>query len=300
MALGRCAFSLAFAVAVGSVDASGEVLDSCPRPAQRRMAGESLLLQVHTKAEVQRTGVVQKSFGITSDCARRLNAWGKSNAACLLTRGDTTLMVYVPYGGRPGWDFPGGMRHHGEHACETAERETCEETGYQVRALAQLSSSVFRCEIVASNVCRKPVDEGFLRKRWFPKQQLGQVRYRGGTWGGNKKGLIEQSLADAPGNAGGSPSPPTNPSSEKLDVCGCKMCRSEGFSTRAQTCARGSNSERNEACACVKQRQRPEGVDSCGCRPCRGEGYSTTRGRCAQGSDTDAREACSCANRVQA
>jgi 8-oxo-dGTP pyrophosphatase MutT (NUDIX family) len=301
--LGACVALLVLAgtaVCLSASDTLGRKPARCPLPVQRHsLSGESLLMQVQSGVSKARkaneSAVVQRSFGITSDCAKRLNAWSRSNAACLLIRGETTLLVKVPYGRSPGWDFPGGRRHSGEFACETAERETCEETGYQVRAVEQLSSTVFRCKVVASNVCRKPVDEGFLEKNWWPENKIDHLHYRGGTWGGNKRGLIKQEMQQA-SSSPGAPDLGAD-GSEELDVCGCRMCAGEGFSTRAQACARGSNSERGEACTCLRRHQGQDGKDTCGCRPCQGEGWSTTRGRCARGSDTDAREACECARR---
>jgi len=121
-------------------------------------------------------------------CASRLNSWVKRNAACLIKSGGKALLVYVPYG-RAGWDFPGGTKHEHEFACETAEREACEETGYKVRAVRMLTYNVFECTIVAKDVCRKPVDEGFLKKRWVSKGDIYSVHYRGGTWG-NKAAIL--------------------------------------------------------------------------------------------------------------
>lgn len=45
------------------------------------------------------------------------------------------MLVWVPYGRTPGWDLPGGQGRDEEAACETAERETLEETGMRVRAV---------------------------------------------------------------------------------------------------------------------------------------------------------------------
>jgi len=137
---------------------------------------------------------------LTSGCASRLGHGSSHASACLVIRDGKVLMVRVPYGSRPGWDFPGGRAHSGEAPCKTAEREVCEETGYGVRALSQLSRSVFKCEIVASGVCTRPVDEGFLQKRWFSGQEVQNVRMRnnGHTWG-NMRGLIGGQL----GHAGG-------------------------------------------------------------------------------------------------
>jgi len=102
------------------------------------------------------------------------------------------MLVYVPYGS-PGWDLPGGQRKGGEYACETAERETCEESSVKVRALYQLSYNVFMCELVQVGFCRKSVDEGFLEKRWVTRAEVYTVDYRPNTWG-NKRGLLYANL----------------------------------------------------------------------------------------------------------
>mmetsp|Transcript_6380 Transcript_6380/g.20522 ORF Transcript_6380/g.20522 Transcript_6380/m.20522 type:complete len:297 (+) Transcript_6380:66-956(+) len=114
---------------------------------------------------------------LTSGCASRLGHGRSHASACLVVRDGKVLMVRVPYGRRPGWDFPGGRAHSGEAPCETAEREACEETGYGVRAVGRLSRSVFRCEIVALGVCTRPVDEGFLEKGWFSRHETGAHRH---------------------------------------------------------------------------------------------------------------------------
>jgi len=181
--------------------------------------GENLLLQVHPDASVskesqirvevtpnvsvapaeQLTGHRPEDAGAASGdlksqvqgshgCASRLNSWVQRNAACLITSGGKALLVYVPYG-RAGWDFPGGQKHDHEFACQTAEREACEETGYKVQAVRKLTYNVFECNIVAKDFCRKPVDEGFLKKRWVSRDQIHNIHYRGGTWG-NKVAIL--------------------------------------------------------------------------------------------------------------
>jgi len=129
---------------------------------------------------------------ITSDCARRLNNYDKSAAACLVKNNSRGMLVYVPYGS-PGWDFAGGHRNSGEYACETAERESCEESSHKVRAIQKLSYNVFLCELVAVNFCKESVDEGFLETRWVTKSEVYSVNYRPGTWG-DKPGLLNANL----------------------------------------------------------------------------------------------------------
>lgn len=184
------------------------------------LAGETLLLQLHPDApvfkqsqarmevtpnatvspeeqlpdhELEDAGAASGDLELQAQgshgCASRLNSWVKRNAACLITSGGKALLVYVPYRPAPGWDFPGGQKHEHEFACQTAEREACEETGYKVRAVRQLTYNVFECNIVATNFCRKSVDEGFLKKRWVSRDQIHSVHYRGGTWG-NKAAIL--------------------------------------------------------------------------------------------------------------
>jgi len=138
-------------------------------------------------------GTLAPPGGLASDCAQRLGVHYEASSACVVKRNDEALLVWVPYDSAPGWDLPGGMKNSGESACETAERETCEETGFQVRAVEKLSGNVFRCEIVSANKCTNAVDEGFLKKKWATKADLGSLQYRGGTWG-NKQGFLRQTL----------------------------------------------------------------------------------------------------------
>jgi len=198
------------------------------------------------------------------------------------------LLVWVPYGSRPGWDFPGGTKHHGEYSCEVAERETCEESGHKVRAVRQISSIVFECEIVAKNVCKDAVDEGFLKKKWVSRSQIDGLQFRGWTWG-DKRAIIKSHL-------GQSSSPAVSiPQAVALDACGCLACQGHGFSSHTHACAPGHGSDKQEACACLEQSgNTTDGEDSCGCRPCLGEGWSSTLGRCSQGSETSSQEACIC------
>lgn len=208
------------------------------------------------------------------DCGSRLNHWETRPAACILVRDHQALLVEVTYGRSPGWDFPGGYNKGNEPACRTAERETCEETGYAVRAIEKITGSVFKCEIVASNACTTPVDEGFLAKRWVSVQQLDSVNYRGGTWG-DKRSLLRQVLSSSTGSSG------------RLDDCGCQI-GVEGWSTTRGRCHSSSVTDDWEAEQC-----RTAEVDECGCR-IGIEGWSTTRGRCHSSSETDGWEAEQC------
>uniref|UniRef100_A0A7S1MJF8 Nudix hydrolase domain-containing protein n=1 Tax=Alexandrium catenella TaxID=2925 RepID=A0A7S1MJF8_ALECA len=180
---GDCALQGAAPEAGGASggDGEGSVVTSCPGLVQKRSVVRHKVQLADDYAEEG------------SSCAQRLNHWSTYPAACVVVRDNRALLVKVPYGGSPGWDLPGGYHKGGEPACETAEREVCEETGYSVRATAKLAGAVFLCEVTGSNVCTKPVDEGFLPKQWFGAGELGGLKFRGGTWG-DKLGLLKQEL----------------------------------------------------------------------------------------------------------
>jgi len=207
-----------------------------------RASRDSVLLQTGLatlKAAAAKTSAAWGPHRVTSDCAQRLNMFDERHAACVVVKDARALLVWVYYGSAPSWDLPGGQHHRGEAACETAEREVCEETGFQVRAKRQLSYNVFECDIVAADVCKKPVDEGPLRKKWVQYHELGQLQYRGWTWG-DKQGLLRSALgASGPGSSA--------PQPDWRDACGCKMCKGEGFSTTSQRCSAGHTTEVNEA-----------------------------------------------------
>jgi len=254
------------------------------------LVGGAAFLQNTTSPAPSPSSLLQQTGRVTSDCKHRLNVFDEHHSACVVTRNNKALLVWVPYGSAPGWDLPGGRKHDGEAACETAEREVCEETGFQVRAVDKLAQNIFQCEIVAENVCTNPVDEGFLRKTWAVKEDLASLRYRGGTWG-DKRGILASALR------GSAPQP------DWADACGCKMCHSEGFSTSLGQCsAVGKTTGTAEACACLRRGAAQGGPpqDVCGCKVCEGEGWSTTVGRCAKGSNTDPSEACECKHRSAA
>jgi len=159
-----------------------------------------------------------------------------------------------------------------------------------VKAVEKLSGNVFRCEIVAANKCKNPVDEGFLKKKWVTKQKLNALQYRGGTWG-DKQGLLRRGLGSS------TPKPQSGDGATcAADECGCRTCDGEGWSSTRGRCARGSVTDSREASACKPQSGDGAtcSADECGCKACDGEGWSTTRGRCAGGSVTDSREASAC------
>lgn len=247
------------------------------------LGGRASLLETGQAFAPIAASMAQRLSGVTSDCARRLNSFSEHHSACVVTRNNRALLVWVPYGSAPGWDLPGGMKHSGEAACETAEREVCEETGIKVRAVEKLSSNVFKCEVVAENVCTSPVDEGFLKKTWAVKEDLHSLQYRGGTWG-DKKGFLSSALRSS------------GPQPDWRDACGCKMCHGEGFSTTSQQCSVGKTTEVEEVGKCLQSAGQGD-EDACGCKPSLGEGWSSTVGKCAKGSDTAPEEGCECQKR---
>lgn len=115
----------------------------------------------------------------------------KANAGCMVRDGQKVMLVYVPYGRAAGWDLPGG---HGESmdwgGCETAERETCEETRYKVIATNQVSNAVYECRIVFKNACTKPKDEGFLKVGWFGIDEVKSLQVRVGGIARNGQNLV--------------------------------------------------------------------------------------------------------------
>jgi len=254
--------------------------------AARGTLGPALLQQ---KAVVQKAAAagledVNATFH-GSGCAQRLGRSSSRPAACVVIQGKTALLVYVPYGRRPGWDLPGGWHKNGEAPCETAEREVCEETGMSVRAVARLSGSVFKCRITGTNVCTKPVDEGFLKKRFFRKHELHGLKLRGGSWG-DKAGFLHRTLAEGH-------EPPSGPPS--VDACGCRP-GADGWSTTTRECKATSQTSPEEAIGCQRRRNSAD-FDVCGCR--RGaQGWSSTRQRCSTTSKTSRREADRCRGMV--
>jgi len=229
-----------------------------------------------------------------SSCGQRLSRGSARPAACVVIRDGKAMLVKVPYGSRPGWDLPGGYNKGGdEPACATAEREVCEETGYAVEAVAQISSNVFRCQVKRSGACTKSVDEGFLRTEWFGLQDLDRIGFRGGTWG-DKKGLIRQELSTGQAPPAPAPAPP---GAQVLDACGCRP-GSEGFSSRAQACSPSSRTSPWEAAHCQRTGRSPPGnFDVCGCMV-GAQGWSSTRGRCSSRSQTSQDEAAECRRRL--
>jgi len=237
------------------------------------------LLQKRTV--VQHSVVTDEEEPVTvyhgSGCVDRVGSGSAHPAACIVVQDNRALLVNVYYGKSPGWDLPGGWHHGGEAPCETAEREVCEETGMSVKAVAKLSFNVFRCEVTGTHVCTKPVDEGFLQYKFFAKEDLAGLKFRGGSWG-DKVGLLHKSLHSS--------SPDGSP-----DACGCRK-GIDGWSTTTQQCRTTSQTSPLEAIMCQRKSNSGD-FDVCGCR--RGvEGWSTTSKRCSSSSQTSPSEAATC------
>ncbi len=208
-----------------------------------------------------------------SDCEERLNDYSRASSASLIIENERALMVWVSYGDVPGWDFPGGTLHSDEYACETAEREACEETGFHVRTTGKITTNVFTAERTGGPTCAI-VDEGRLDQRWVSLEEIESLQFRGGTWG-DKKAILKQHL------------------SSEVDACGCTG--GEGWSSTNNECRLSSETDVNEAQFCIERDQQSQ-PDACGCTG--GEGWSSTNNECSLSSETDANEALLCATPV--
>lgn len=278
-----CFLSLVAADPSCKDDAQSCAKDAGPTLLQKKTGLDKRQAVAEATAQLSEAAVGSNSSRKTrgppsTGCGRRLNHYSVRPSACIVVRDSKALLVKVPYGSRPGWDFPGGMVKGNEPACETAERETCEETGYAVKAVRKLTYNVFLCQVIGSNVCRKSVDEGFLRRRWISRGEIDSIRYRGGTWG-DKRGLLKRYINSG---SGGSTSGPR-------DACGC--FQGQGWSSRANECTSSSQTSNEEGAAC----QANGGLDECGCRRA-SKGWSSTKGRCSSSSQTSASEAAACGN----
>lgn len=213
----------------------------------------------HSLLQMERSRRVVKDYPVTDDCASRLNEYQTRPAACLIVNNDQVLLVRVPYSSPPGWDFPGGHEKHHEPACETAEREACEETGHSVRVVRSLTYNVYLCELGPANVCTRSVDEGFLEQQWFSASDLDRITLRPHSWGGDKLGLIRQHLGSHDQSDGqqdghlqdhghGATS-----GSRGADDCGCQQGQ-EGWSTTYGRCSAGSYTDSHEASVCRRRR----------------------------------------------
>jgi len=251
--------------------------------------GPTFIQQRNTRSKTESHFNSTALQGVTTDCAQRLQHFSRRSAACLLLRGDEALLVRVYYGRSPGWDFPGGNGKGSEAACETAERETFEETGIRVKAIEKLTSNVFKCEVVDDRPCRTSVDEGCLKKKWVTKSEVSSLKLRGYTWG-DKKGLLYEHLGSSPPSSPPSPSPPATPSppAGEPDACGCISPR--GWSSTRNRCSSTSVTSNDEAAMCMDKQP-----DACGCvLP---QGWSSTRNRCRSSSSTSNDEAAKCSSK---
>lgn len=89
-------------------------------------------------------------------------------------RGMEVLLVYEAQGKAQGWDLPGGDDEPLDAAgCQTAERETCEETSHLAKAVKPYTKHIFRCEIVKLEQCCK---ERSLRKHWYTLPQIEEMK----------------------------------------------------------------------------------------------------------------------------
>lgn len=138
-------------------------------------------------------------FHMMSSCAVAMDDYERHDAACVLIQRNESgspakaLMVYVTYGvGAPGWDLPGGHRDWNDIAgCQSAERETCEESGYGAMAVRRLSRTTFRCEVLRANQCMTKKAEGFLKQKWHTAEEIEGLEMRKYTWGNKRKILVD-------------------------------------------------------------------------------------------------------------
>lgn len=263
-------------LAVSLVTPASSNSTSCPALLQKKTAVQKARLSMFDQDLVQELSFENRTERQVpnTNCSSRLNHYSKFSAACLIIRESKALLVRVPYGNSPGWDFPGGLNDNGEAACQTAEREVCEETGSSARSIRKLTSNVFMCELTGSNVCRKPKDEGFLETRWITLEEVDKVSFRGGTWG-DKKSLLKQYLKPSIGGSSGA-----------RDACGCLP--GQGWSSTSKSCSTSSQTSVEEAAACKQAGFR----DACGCPL--GQGWSSTSKSCSTGSQTSPEEAATC------
>jgi 8-oxo-dGTP pyrophosphatase MutT (NUDIX family) len=100
---------------------------------------------------------------------------------CLLTDGDSVLLVRHTYGDRR-WDLPGGTLKRGEEPVAGARREIAEELGLTIDdwdALGELSACVghrhdelycFRAELRAPDLTLQKRE--LATARWFPRAEV--------------------------------------------------------------------------------------------------------------------------------
>ena len=100
-----------------------------------------------------------------------------SHAGCFVTNGTTMLTVKLTYDGYK-FDIPGGCTNGHEPATKTAERETFEESGYQV-SIGELLTTVrggfkiYKCYLQGSSP-RKGPDHEVSQVRWMDAGEIEQ------------------------------------------------------------------------------------------------------------------------------
>jgi len=117
-----------------------------------------------------------------------------------------------------------------------------------VRAVRKLSRYVFECEVIEGG-CSEAVDEGFLEKAWFSIDEIDTLRYRGGSWGGNKAGVLRELLDAKLSGAATSKGAPTSGRAVELDDCLCRI-GVEGWSRTRNRCHSSSKTDAEEAGWC--------------------------------------------------
>ncbi len=106
------------------------------------------------------------------------------------------------------WELPGGKVEFGEHPTKTAERETKEETGYEVKAkklLRTIHSGIwehedrktnvivlcYECELIGGTASDE--DHGVSEVKWFAKEEIPpKEELLGGTIGFINEMIKEQ------------------------------------------------------------------------------------------------------------
>lgn len=128
----------------------------------------------------------------SGSCSDRLNIRYKSSSACIVVKDSKVLLIKSNYFQPPNsWDLPGGTHEGEESACETAERETCEEGQITVKVTAKTAKgNVFICEEVGPGSCHSP--ETITGREYFGADNLPDLR---NAWGNpNAKAEILEAL----------------------------------------------------------------------------------------------------------
>lgn len=184
------ALQVADEVAAAAADGAAEeglAASSLPaeEPLQKAWLGElrgSALAHVGSEQHelINATGA---PFLARGNCRERLADTRHGSGGCLIMKDEKALLVthktFKPAGS---WDVPGGHLEGDEVSCETAERETCEETRLRVKSLRQLWpwNHIYLCETVATDSSCEPGPEGYLKKRWVTKGEIESILIRDG------------------------------------------------------------------------------------------------------------------------